>query len=66
MSASNEAMKINNILLETQKLLEKKRCRVEYLELQLGNVNNDRENLHKDVRMLLAQRNIYCNSAKRL
>ena len=32
----------------------------------MTNVNCDRDNLDKEVRLLLAQRNIYCNSAKRL
>ena len=32
----------------------------------MKNVNTDRDNLDRDVRLLLAQRNIYYNSAKRL
>ncbi|XP_052622677.1 uncharacterized protein LOC111903599 [Lactuca sativa] len=45
----NKAKKLNNQLLKTQKLLDTKRSRVEYLEIQLRNVNNDRENVDKDL-----------------
>ena len=65
-SASTEAQKLNMQLGETRRELEIKRSRVEKLEMQIKNVDCDRNNLTNDVRLLLAQRNIYCNSAKRL
>ena len=53
-------------MLETQKILDTKRSKVEYLKLQIKNINSDRNILETDVNMLLAQQNIYCNSTERL
>ena len=65
-SASTEAQNLKTQLAETRRQLDIKRSRVDYLELQMKNVNCDRDSLDRDVRLLLAQRNIYCNLAKRL
>nr|KAJ0207989.1 hypothetical protein LSAT_V11C500266000 [Lactuca sativa] len=65
-SASTEAQNLNMQLVETRRELENKRSRVDKLELLMQNVKCDRNNLEKEVRLLLAQRNIYCNSAKHL
>ncbi|KAL7618630.1 hypothetical protein Lser_V15G03678 [Lactuca serriola] len=65
-SASNEAKKLSMQLLETQKKLDLKISRIDCLELQITNIMVDRDNLSRDNKLLLAQRNIYCNAAKRL
>lgn len=65
-SASNEAKKLSDQLLETRKMLDSKVTRIDYLELQVSNIMEDREQLGKEVNLLLAQRNVFCNSAKRL
>ncbi|XP_052627545.1 uncharacterized protein LOC128134134 [Lactuca sativa] len=65
-SASNEAKKLSVQLLETQKKLDLKITRIDCLELQITNIMVDRDNLSSDNKLLLAQRNIYCNAAKRL
>ena len=65
-SASNEAKKLSIQLLETEKKLDLKNTKVDCLELQITNILVDRDNLSSEIKLLLAQRNIYCNSAKRL
>ncbi|XP_023733619.1 uncharacterized protein LOC111881461 [Lactuca sativa] len=64
-SASNEANKLSMELLETKKKLDAKTSKVDCLELQIKNIMCDRETLANEINILLVQRNIYCNSAKR-
>ena len=54
-SASNEAKKLSNQLLETQKKLDSKVVKIECLELQITNIMCDRDSLSSDIKLLLAQ-----------
>ena len=65
-SASNDAKKSSTQLLETQRMLEAKKAKIDYLELQFKNIMCDRDSLSIDNKIMLKQRNIYCNSAIRL
>ena len=65
-SASNLAKKASTQLLETQRILETKKYKIESLELQITNIMVDMDNLNTDNKILLKQRNIYCNTTKRL
>ena len=53
-SGSNEAKKLSDQLLETQKRLDSKIARIECLELQITNIMVDRDNLSSDSKLLLA------------
>ncbi|XP_023748037.1 uncharacterized protein LOC111896263 [Lactuca sativa] len=64
--ASNDAKNSSTQLLETQRKLESKIAKIDHLELQITNVMCDRDSLSNDNKILLKQRNIYCNTAKRL
>ena len=39
---------------------------IEYLDMKLTNLMCDRDSRNADVKIMLKQRNIYCDSAKRL
>ena len=65
-SASIEAKKSTSQLLQVQKQLDFKKIKIESLELQITKIMCDRDSLSSEVKLLLAQRNIYCISAKRL
>ena len=54
-SASNDAKKSNTQLLETQKMLDSKKMKMECLDMQITNLMCDRDILSVDVKMLLKQ-----------
>ncbi|XP_023737287.1 uncharacterized protein LOC111885248 [Lactuca sativa] len=65
-SASNEAKKSTNQLVETQRMLEAKKAKIDHLEMQITNIMINIDSFNGGNRISLKQRNIYCNSAKRL
>ena len=65
-SMSREGERSKSLIYVVRNKLEVKKSVVESLELQLRTVTIDRDSVRADNLLLVKQRNIYCNSAKRL
>ena len=63
---SSEAEKSKFLWLDAQKHLESKGSRIDSLELQLNNITLDRELITTNNVIIMKQKNIHYNSAKRM
>lgn len=65
-SMSSDAETSKASLYEAHNILEENKSNIESSVLYITNLMYDRDSLRIDNQMLVAQRNIYCNTAKRL